>query len=69
MIKSMVGTTTCLGSSTELYADMICLLDSMTHIINDEETVRVLIKEDGEFLEELKKLNEAVLGHIGQTSD
>ena len=65
----MVGTTTCLGSSTELYADMICLLDSMTHIINDEETVRVLIKEDGEFLEELKKLNETVLGHIGQTSD
>lgn len=65
----MVGATTCLGSSSELYADMICLLDSMTHVINDEETIRLLIKEDGDFLEELKKLNETVLGHIGQTSD
>ena len=69
MIKTLVGATTCLGSSNELYADMICLLDTMTHVINDEETVRLLIKEDGDFLEELKRLNETVLGHIGQTSD
>lgn len=65
----MVGTTTCLGNSSELYADMICLLDTMTHVINDEEIVRLLIKEDRDFLEELKRLNETVLGHIGQTSD
>lgn len=65
----MLGATTCLGRSSELYADMICLLYTMTHLINDEETVRLLIKEDGDFLEELKKLNETVLGHIGQTSD
>ena len=69
MIKTMMGTTTCLGCSSEMYADMICLLDSMQHIINDEESVRLLIKKDEDFLEELKRLNETVVGHIGQTSD
>lgn len=69
MIKTMFGTTTCLGSKKEVYVDMICLLDSVTNLINEEEDIRLLIKEDGDFLEELKRLNETVLGHIGQTSD
>lgn len=69
MIKTIFGTTTYLGNITEAYTDMICLLDSMTKLINEDEDIRLLIKEDGDFLEELKRLNETVLGHIGQTSD
>ena len=69
MIKTMVGATTCLGSSSEIYADMICLLDSMSRLINEEEDIAFLIKEDKEFSRELLRLDETVLGHIGQTSD
>ena len=69
MIKTLKGATTCIGEYSEIYADMICLLDSMSQLINEEEDIAFLIKEDKEFSKELLGLDETVLGHIGQTSD
>lgn len=69
MIKTLKGATICIGEHDEIYADMISLLDSMSELINKEEDIASLIKDDKEFSKELLRLNVTVLGHIGQTSD